>query len=184
MFFLKDLTQRIQLHPECFGPSLQSYIAASLHREVEGTCTGRYGYIISVLSIKSISHGKILDGLGYAEFTISFQAIVFKPWKGQVLDATVTSVNKMGFFAEVGPLTIFVSCHLLPGEMQFEAGSVPCYVAVDAGAGGMMEEGGAQRIVAGEQVRVRIIGTRVDATEIFAIGTIKEDYLGLISAAV
>lgn len=27
-------------------------------------------------------------------------------------------------------------------------------------------------------MRIRIVGTRIDATEIFAIGTLKEDYLG------
>jgi len=32
----------------------------------------------------------------------------------------------------------------------------------------------------GTKVRVKIVGTRVDATEIFAIGTIKEDFLGAI----
>ena len=31
------------------------------------------------------------------------------------------------------------------------------------------------------QVRLRVIATRVDASEIFAIGTIKDEYLGLIT---
>ncbi|KAG8383637.1 hypothetical protein BUALT_Bualt04G0034700 [Buddleja alternifolia] len=31
------------------------------------------------------------------------------------------------------------------------------------------------------EVRLKIIGTRVDATEIFCIGTIKDDFLGVIS---
>jgi DNA-directed RNA polymerase II subunit RPB7 len=31
------------------------------------------------------------------------------------------------------------------------------------------------------RVRLKLVGTRVDATEIFAIGTIKEDYLGVIT---
>ena len=163
------------------------HITDRLHRDIEGTCSGRYGYIISILNVKSISHGTILDGLGYAEFTITFQAIVFKPWKGQVVDATVCTVNKMGFFAEVGPLTVFVSCHLLGADMQFEQGagaSGACYVASGLGMGQGQGNAAQQRIAVGEQVRVRIIGTRVDATEIFAIGTVKEDYLGLISAAV
>ena len=33
-------------------------------------------------------------------------AVVFRPFKGEVLDAIVTTVNKMGFFAEVGPLQV------------------------------------------------------------------------------
>ena len=30
------------------------------------------------------------------------------------------------------------------------------------------------------QVRLRVVATRIDASEIFAIGTIKDEYLGLI----
>jgi DNA-directed RNA polymerase II subunit RPB7 len=38
-------------------------------------------------------------------------AVVFRPFKGEVLDAVVTTVNKMGFFAEVGPLQVREACH-------------------------------------------------------------------------
>lgn len=173
MFFLKELSHKIQLHPECFGPELQTHLKDRLYRDVEGTCSGRFGYIITVLSLKQISHGSIIDGVGSAEFTIKYQAILFKPFKGEVLDAVVTTVNKMGFFAEVGPLNIFVSNHLIPSEFTFDPNvTAPCYVG---------EEGINQRIAKDELVRLRIIGTRIDATEIFAIGTLKEDYLGLIS---
>ena len=34
-------------------------------------------------------------------------------------------------------------------------------------------------IVKGVKLRCRLIGTRVDATEIFAIGSIKDDWLGV-----
>ena len=36
------------------------------------------------------------------------------------------------------------------------------------------------RVTVASEVRLKLIGTRVDATEIFAIGSIKEDYLGVI----
>jgi len=44
----------------------------------------------------------------------------------------------------------------------------PCFASED------------QVIEKGTKVRLKIVGTRVDATEIFAIGTIKEDHLGVI----
>ena len=172
MFFLKDLTHKVQLQPECFGPQLQSHLKDRLLRDIEGTCSGRYGYIISILSIKEISHGSVIEGIGSAEFQVRYQAIVFKPFKGEVVDALVTTVNKMVFFAEVGPLNIFVSNHLIPSDFVFDLNvNAPCYVS---------EEGMGHKIGKDDQVRLRIIGTRVDATEIFAIGSIKEDYLGLI----
>ena len=44
--------------------------------------------------------------MGFVTFPLQYQAIVFRPFKGEVLDAIVTLVNKMGFFAEVGPLQV------------------------------------------------------------------------------
>jgi DNA-directed RNA polymerase II subunit RPB7 len=72
----------------------------------------------------------------------------------------------MGFFADCGPVTIFVSNHLIPQELEFINNTYTN--SVD------------HTIQKGEWLRIKIVGTRVDAKEIFAIGTIKEDYLGLI----
>lgn len=52
--------------------------------------------------------------MGSVEFRIKYRAIVLKPFKNEVVDAVVVTVNKMGFFAEVGPLNIFISNHVLP----------------------------------------------------------------------
>jgi len=92
------------------------------------------------------------------------------PHKGEVLDATVNSINKMGFFATAGPLQLFVSNHLIPEEFEFDTSNEPAYVTAEG-----------ERIVPGSEVRVRIVGTRVDANEIFAVGTMNEDFLGLLS---
>ncbi len=87
------------------------------------------------------------------------------------MDAKITNVNKMGFFAEVGPLNIFVSSHLIPIEYRFQPeANPPEFVSAS------------DRLVKGRKVRIKIVGTRVDANEIFAIGTMKEDYLGPLTS--
>jgi hypothetical protein len=49
-----------------------------------------------------------------------------------VVDALVTNVNKMGFFATVGPLQIFTSVHLLPVDFKFQPDSNPAeYASAD-----------------------------------------------------
>ncbi|GLT83508.1 hypothetical protein SLE2022_017940 [Rubroshorea leprosula] len=65
-------------------------------------------------------------------------------------------VNKMGFFAEAGPVQIFVSNHLIPDDMEFQYGDIPNYTTSD----------GLVKIQKDTEVRLKIIGTRVDATEI------------------
>lgn len=86
------------------------------------------------MSILDVGQGKIMPGTGLAEFRSRYQAIVLKPvrtsrsspqFNGEVIDAKITNVNKMGFFAEVGPLSIFVSSHLLPMDYKFHPDANP-----------------------------------------------------------
>ena len=95
----KDLSLTLSLHPSFFGPNMRTYLKHKLLSDVEGTCSGQYGYIICVLDHQKIDigAGKIVPGVGLAEFTVKYQAIIFKPFKGEVIDATVTTVNKVAF---------------------------------------------------------------------------------------
>lgn len=65
---------------------------------------------------------------------------------------------QMGFFAEAGPLQIFVSNHLIQEEFEFESTQEPAYRTKDG-----------EKITAGCVVRVRIVGTRIDSNEIVSI---------------
>jgi len=169
MFFIKELTHTILLHPSYFGPRMLQYLETKLYQDVEGTCSGQFGYIIAVVNVLDIGKGMILPGSGQAEFITKYQAIVFKPFKGEVVEGVVHNVNRMGFFADVGPLSVFVSAQLIHPNLRFDPNSNPPSYASDD-----------QIIEKNTRVRLKIVGTRVDATEIFAIGTIKEDCLGVI----
>lgn len=54
-------------------------------------------YIVSVISINSIGEGKVLPSTGQARFKTSYTAVVFKPFKGEVMDGRVTNVNKVSY---------------------------------------------------------------------------------------
>lgn len=94
-FLQKELSHTISLHPSFFGPNMHAQLKDKLYADVEGTCSGRFGYIITVVALLNISKGKVLPGTGLAEFKVKYQAIVFKPYKGEVVDAVVTTVNKV-----------------------------------------------------------------------------------------
>jgi DNA-directed RNA polymerase subunit E'/Rpb7 len=78
-----------------FASNLQDHLLLRLHAEVEGTCSGRFGYIISVVEVVSVSKGVLKTATGHAEFDIIYKAIVFKPFKNQVVDGVVSTVNKV-----------------------------------------------------------------------------------------
>lgn len=71
------------------------FLHSKLYADVEGTCSGSFGYIIAVVSVLDIGKGMVLSGSGQAEFITRYRAIVFKPFKGQVVDGVVNNVNKV-----------------------------------------------------------------------------------------
>lgn len=151
-----------------------------------------------------MGQGAIRDGAGSALFTLRYSALVFRPSRGEVLDCVVASVSKVGFFADAGPMQVrgrgererrekprrsknshthnpshsthttqvFVSNHLIPDDYEFSAAGEPAFVSADEAA----------RVAAGAEVRLRVVGTRMDASEIFCVASMKDDYLGVISA--
>ena len=172
MFYHIQLDHEVLLHPRYFGPQLMETVKQKLFAEVEGTCTGKYGFVIAVTTIDNISPGLIQPGQGFVVYPVKYKAIVFRPFKGEVLDAVVTQVNKVGLFTEIGPLSCFISRHSIPADMAFDPNSnPPCFKTAD-------EE---MVIQQDDEIRLKIVGTRVDASDIFAIGTLMDDYLGLVS---
>ena len=118
-------------------------------------------------------------------FAVAYRALAFRPARGEVLDCVVSSVSKVGFFADAGPMQVFVSNHLIPDEYGFVGGGMG---AGGGGGGGGGEaayeaaDGSAPRVAAGAEVRLRVVGTRMDANEVFCVASMKDDYLGVINA--
>lgn len=154
MFYVKHFVHRLSLQPQYLGQNIQSLVQEYLLKKIEGTCTSS-GYIISVLAIDRIGEGKILLS-GQISFEIEYQAIVLKPVNGEIIDAPIVSSTKMGYFASVGPLSIFISNYQIPHST--------------------LEELENNKIV-----RLKIIGTKIDSTKVYAIGTLNDDFLGIIS---
>lgn len=167
MFFLYNLERRVTLHPSYFGKNMHDLVTNRLLQDVEGTCAGNY-FIISIMDTFDVSEGRILPGSGVAEFTVGYRAVVWRPFKGETVDAQVTSVNPHGFFAQAGPLRLFVSSHLIPALVKYDPNATPPQFTDHEGF----------TIEPGTHVRIKIVGTRTEVGEMWAIGSINEDYLG------
>ncbi|KAG6855436.1 hypothetical protein H0H87_002930, partial [Tephrocybe sp. NHM501043] len=91
----KELTHTILLHPSYLGPRELRFLESKLYSDVEGTCSGQFGYIIAVMPILDIRKGMVLSGSGQAEFVTRDRAIAFTPFKGGVVDGLVGDANKV-----------------------------------------------------------------------------------------
>uniref|UniRef100_A0A8C6KRC3 DNA-directed RNA polymerase subunit n=1 Tax=Nothobranchius furzeri TaxID=105023 RepID=A0A8C6KRC3_NOTFU len=160
MFYHISLEHEILLHPRYFGPNLLNTVKQKLFTEVEGTCTGKYGFVIAVTTIDNIGAGVIQPGRGFVLYPVKYKAIVFRPFKGEVVDAVVTQVNKVGLFTEIGPMSCFISRHSIPTEMEFDPNSnPPCYKTGDEDI----------VIQQDDEIRLKIVGTRVDKNDIVSL---------------
>ncbi|CAH8386406.1 unnamed protein product [Eruca vesicaria subsp. sativa] len=170
MFFHMVLERNMQLHPRFFGRSLRENLVSKLIKDVEGTISGRHGFVVAVTGVENIGKGLIRDGTSFVTYPVKYRCVVFRPFKGEVLEAVVTRVVQNGFFAEAGPLQIFVSDYCMPDGMEYQAGDMPKYTSSD----------GSVRIQKECEVLLKIIGMRFDGTEISCVGSINEEFLGLI----
>jgi DNA-directed RNA polymerase II subunit RPB7 len=126
MFFIKYLERDISIHPSFFGRGVSERLRLQLYADMEGTCNGEY-YIICIMDITNISPGTVKPNRGEANFNIQYRAIVWKPFKGEVvqivarpgvrtgllmsvqIDCAVMNVKEQGLFCEAGPLLVFVA---------------------------------------------------------------------------
>lgn len=169
MFYVHKMQQRILVEPRFLGSNLGETVRKKLLASMEGKCSAEYGYLISILSILSMSPLAVEPLEGDAAFIVEFEALTLLPTKGEVADAVIHEINKMGIFAFVGPLSIFISTYQIPGQL------------VDAGGEFVIiPNDGSASISRGALLRLRIIGTKVEPAKVFAIGTINDDYLGSI----
>ena len=78
------------LHPSYFGHACN--LESKLYSDVEDTHSG---FIIAVVSISDVGEGMVIPGNGQAEFITRYRAIVFKSFKGEVVDGVVCNVTRV-----------------------------------------------------------------------------------------
>lgn len=166
------MEKRMHVHPRFFSANLKDTLKDRLMLEVEGTSAGNKGFILSVMQVdEPIPPGLLDEVTGNAIFPLRYTALVFRPYKGEVLDAIVTRVMSPGLYAEAGPMTIFISRQQLPQDMTFDA-QTECWRSYS--------EIQQERIEKGSSVRLRIIGLKIEVNGFFAIGSLDDHYLGVV----
>lgn len=87
MFFLKHMERTITLHPTYFGPRVKDYLIDRLKQDVEGTNLGNF-FVLLILDNPEISEGRVVPSSGYAEYTMNYRAVIWRPFRGEVVRAS------------------------------------------------------------------------------------------------
>lgn len=124
--------------------------------------------------IQSIQEGVVNDS-GDAIFTVTFQALVYRPLRGEVIDGIVSGVEKVGIEVRVGACKAFIPHTKIPNDIKYSE---------EAQAFKSDEE--ATLVIAKDSiVRFKVENVSVKGQEgtstLSVIGTIAEDFLGLVN---
>ena len=127
VFFTRVLTRTIHVHPQHLGPQLERTVKEQLHKDVEGMTVDTSGFVVSVLSVtvKDLQKGQIDHLTGFVRYNISFNALVFRPFKNEVLIATVKAVSDVRCKVEMrcgGSLSWFSESALYRSDFLLKLG--------------------------------------------------------------
>lgn len=167
MFFIANRERELTMHPSFFDSGASEMIKEKLHEDLEGKIEGTL-MIIQIIEVDEVSEPKLVPGTGMASYVLSYRALVWRPYRGEVVDGLVTSVVNNGFFVDVGGMSVFVSRTMIPQNLKYSL----------EGSTAAFTDNSDQTVEKGTQVRLRIKGIRGEIGAMFAIGSIKEDYLG------
>lgn len=108
MFFVKNMDREVTIHPSYFNSDASRIVLDRLRSDIEGTIEGTL-MVIRIVDVEDISEPKLQPGTGMAVYHLHYRAIVWRPFRGEVVDGLVSSVVNNGFFVDVGALSVFVS---------------------------------------------------------------------------
>ncbi len=137
----------------------------------------RLGYVICVISIDDDDiHPQLIDNdTGAVSVMALYSAILFKPFKNEVLDAIcVMSTSEQGIMCTAGPCQIFISHLQMPDDMKFNHATGDCWITNDE----------TSEIREGTVVRLRVLGTILEAGTIRVVGTINDTFLGQLDDSI
>mmetsp|Transcript_100735 Transcript_100735/g.285535 ORF Transcript_100735/g.285535 Transcript_100735/m.285535 type:complete len:179 (-) Transcript_100735:44-580(-) len=173
MFYIMDMCTYLLVKPEYCGPGYHEYLEEALRQKVEGSVQEKCGLVIAVKNSGPIDKGKIQEGTGLIMVSMKYKAVVLQLFKNEVVDCEVVEVNKLGFFAEIGPVRVFVSKISLAEGWAYTENEM-----YSAGGPAYKSEDGSQVIRRESAVRIRLIATKEESDRLMAIGTTNGEFLG------
>ncbi|XP_050385463.1 DNA-directed RNA polymerase V subunit 7-like isoform X1 [Argentina anserina] len=126
------------------------------------------GYLLALKTVEKIGEGKVRQHTGDVLFPVTFSAISFKLFRGEILEGVVHKVLKQGVMLRCGPIeNVYLSSSKMP-DFNYVPGENPVFY------------NNVSKIEKGVTLRVIVIGAKwLEAEREFqALVGLHADYLG------
>ncbi|NWF97141.1 MAG: DNA-directed RNA polymerase [Candidatus Thorarchaeota archaeon] len=172
MYSVVTVRDTVRIPPSQFGQPLQEAALAHLRKSHENVLDRDIGLVIAVLEVLEIGQGRLMPGDGETYHAVTYQVLVFKPMRGEVIEGNVVEIMDFGAFVRMGPLDGL--CHV----------SQICddYITQDSKTNALLGKESGRTLQEGDQVRARITSISLESgNRSGKIGlTMRQPFLGKI----
>mgnify|MGYP003365507011 FL=1 len=117
MFILSKISDLIRIPPDEFKRDTLSAITHQLNKNYANKIVPRIGLCITIYDILEVDEGQLKPGDGSAYINVTFRAMIFKPFVGEILTGWITKCTADGI--KISMLGLFDDI-FIPQKMMFE----------------------------------------------------------------
>lgn len=150
----KKLRATVNVPPHSMRYNLTHVIQDRLSRNIRGKCNDHDGFILQLKRIENIDGGILDKRSGAAQYGVDFIAQILRPKTGDVVEAVVSRIFKIGVFADLGPLEIFIPLARMSSMFVFQSAPSPQFVVFEKSTDNKIDVNQSIRI--GTEVQIRI----------------------------
>ena len=137
----------LYIHPQHLGTSIVKHVKSQLESQLERKWSEKHGFIHNVEMLPLQSAGRINAKTGFTEITVHYKASSCRPIEGEILNAKITLITKLGIHFASGPFKLFLHEKMLPSSYFFITDTYRCSIS-----GACLEKN--------QILNVKIVGTK------------------------
>lgn len=154
MFKLISLEDTIRIPPKTFGKPSESAGYEQVKNKYEGIMDEELGFVIAVTDVKVNPIGKIIPGDGATYHKVAFSLLTFYPKIQEIVEGDVVEIADFGAFIRIGPVDALLHVSQLMDD----------FISYDQKQGVLIGKETKRKLVAGDQVRIRITAVSIGKT--------------------
>ncbi|MEM4576669.1 MAG: DNA-directed RNA polymerase [Candidatus Nezhaarchaeales archaeon] len=173
MYYLVTMSDEVRIPPSRFNEKLENVAFDSLKSMYEGIVIKGVGLVVAILGVKVSPVGRILPGDGATYHKVKFDALVYLPVEGEVVEGEVVDIVDFGAFIRIGPIDGLVHVSQVADD----------FISFDKKKGELLCKQTRRKLSKGDVVRARIVTISVSGMRLNEVKvglTMRQPFLGKI----
>jgi len=171
MYYLATISDEVRIPPSRFNEKLEDVAFDSLRSMYEGVVIKGLGIIVAILGVKVSPVGRIVPGDGASYHKVKFEALVYAPVEGEVVEGEVVEVVDFGAFVRIGPIDGLVHISQVADD----------YISYDRKKGELLCKQTRRKLSKGDCVRARVVTVSMTGMKLSDVKvglTMRQPFLG------